>query len=260
MATTPYDTIGATYAQTRRPDPRIRDAIWAALGDAASVVNVGAGTGSYEPPQTLLAVEPSKVMISQRPPGLAPAAVTTAERIPLPDHAVDAALCILTIHHWPNLAAGIAELKRVARRGVFFTWDRDVTANFWLLRDYFPEMGAADYAKAVPLERLAELAGPITSVTTVEVPHDCIDGFMGAFWRRPEAYLDPVVRAGISGFSFVTEAQLAPGLARLEADLASGAWHERYRDLLARDSIDLGYRLIVADWAQESRPAVAAGA
>ncbi len=248
MAATPYDTIGTTYATTRQPDPRIRDAIWAAMGEAASVVNVGAGTGSYEPPQTLLAVEPSMVMIAQRPAHLAPAVVTTAERIPLPDGSVDVALCILTIHHWPDLAAGIAELKRVARRGVFFTWDRDVTADFWLLREYFPEMGAADYRKAVPLERLAELAGPIASATTVEVPHDCIDGFMGAFWRRPEQYLDPIVRAGISGFSFVTEAQLVPGLARLEADLASGAWHESHPDLLARETIDLDYRIIVAGW------------
>lgn len=249
-ATTPYDTIGTTYAQTRRPDPRIRDAIWEAIGDAASVVNVGAGAGSYEPPQTLLAVEPSMVMIAQRPPGLAPAAVTTAERIPLPDKSVDVALCILTIHHWPNLAAGVAELRRVARRGVFFTWDRDVTANYWLFREYFPEMAAADYEKAVPIERLEELAGPITSITPVEVPHDCIDGFLGAYWRRPEAYLDPVVRAGISAFTLIDEARLNAGLARLEADLRSGAWNAHHQDLLARDSIDLGYRLIATDWAQ----------
>ncbi len=247
MAAT-YDTLGTTYARTRQPDPRIRDAIWAAIGDARSVVNVGAGAGSYEPPQTLLAVEPSMVMIAQRPPGLAPAALTTAERIPLPDASVDAALCILTIHHWPDLAAGIAELRRVARRGVFFTWDRDVTAEFWLMRDYFPEMAAADYAKAVPLERLAELAGPITSNVPVEVPHDCIDGFMGAFWRRPERYLDPVVRAGISGFSLIDDEQLAAGLGRLESDVRSGAWHARYRDLLDRESMDLGYRLITTDW------------
>lgn len=160
-APTPYDTIGTTYAQTRQPDPRIRDAIRAGLGAAKSVVNVGAGTGSYEPPETVLAVEPSRVMIAQRPPGLAPAVITTAERIPLPDKSVDAALCILTIHHWPDLAAGIGELRRVASRGVFFTWDRDVSADFWLLREYFPEMGTADYRKAVPLERLARPGRPV---------------------------------------------------------------------------------------------------
>lgn len=244
---TPYDTIGTTYAQTRREDPRIREAIWAGLGGAESVVNVGAGTGSYEPPATLLAVEPSMVMIAQRREGLAPAAVTTAERIPLPDKAVDAALCILTIHHWPDLSAGIAELRRVARRGVFFTWDRDVTAEFWLLREYFPAIGALDYRKAVPMERLTELLGPC-EVRTVEVPHDCIDGFLGAFWRRPEAYLDDVVRAGISGFALAEKDQLDRGLAELRADVDSGAWAERHADLLTRDSLDLGYRLVVADW------------
>lgn len=246
-AATPYDTIGTTYARTRRPDPRIRDAIWAGLGAATSVVNVGAGTGSYEPPQTVLAVEPSRVMIAQRPPGLAPAVMTTADRIPLPDKSVDVALCILTIHHWPDLAAGIAELRRVARRGVFFTWDRDVSADFWLLREYFPAMGAADYQKAVPLERLASLAGPL-KVTPVPVPHDCIDGFLGAFWRRPEAYLDPVVRAGISGFTLASPEELAAGLARLESDLDSGAWRRSHLDLLAMQAADLGYRLVVADW------------
>lgn len=246
-APTPYDTIGKTYAQTRNEDPRIRDAIWAGLEGAATVVNVGAGTGSYEPPTTVLAVEPSTVMIAQRRPGMAPAVVTTAEHIPLDEKAVDAALCILTIHHWPDLAAGVAELKRVARRGVFFTWDRDVTAGFWLLRDYFPELGAADYRKAVAMDRLAEAAGPLT-VTPVEVPHDCIDGFLGAYWRRPEAYLDPVVRAGISGFSLTPAEELAPGLARLEADLASGAWRSRYASLLAQETLDLGYRLAIAHW------------
>ena len=243
-----YDRLGTTYAQTRREDPRIRAAIWSAVWKAQSVVNVGAGTGSYEPPQTVLAVEPSKVMIAQRGEGRAPAVMTTAEHIPLRGKAVDVALWILTIHHWPDLAAGIRELRRVARRGVFFTWDRDVTARFWLLKEYFPEMGEADYAKAIPLERLARETGPNTILTTVEVPHDCIDGFMGAFWRRPERYLDPVVRAGISGFSFVPAAQLEPGLARLADDVGSGAWSARHGDLLARESLDLGYRLVVADW------------
>ncbi|MBE0610966.1 MAG: class I SAM-dependent methyltransferase [Dehalococcoidia bacterium] len=248
-ASTPYDTIGTTYAQTRQPDPRIGAAIRAAIGGARSVVNVGAGTGSYEPPETVLAVEPSRVMIAQRPPGLAPAVITTAERIPLPDKSVDAALCILTIHHWPDLAAGIGELRRVASRGVFFTWDRDVSAVFWLLREYFPEMGAADYQKAVPLGRLVDLVGP-ASITPVRVPHDCVDGFLGAFWRRPAAYLDPVVRAGISGFTLAPPDELSRGLAGLEADLGSGVWRHRHQELLAMETADLGYRLVVAEWGE----------
>ncbi len=246
-APTHYDTIGTTYARTRRPDPRIQNAIWAGLGAAGSVVNVGAGTGSYEPPQTVLAVEPSRVMVAQRPPGVAPAVLTTADRIPLRARSVDAALCILTIHHWPDLAAGVAELRRVARRGVFFTWDRDVTAGFWLFREYFPEMGAADYRKAVPLGRLVDLVGP-ARITPVRVPRDCIDGFLGAFWRRPAAYLDPLVRAGISAFSVVPTGELEAGLARLRTDVERARWDTRHAGLLGMADADLGYRLVVADW------------
>lgn len=241
-----YDAIGATYARTRQPDPRVRDAIWAALGEAKSVVNVGAGSGSYEPPQTLLAVEPSMVMIAQRPPNLAPAAVTTAERIPLPDKSVDAALAVLTIHHWPDFAAGIAEMRRVARSVVVFTWDFDVFRNFWLC-DYIPAIVEADERVAVPIGRLTGLL-QTDDVRTVPVPHDCADGFMGAFWRRPEAYLDPEVRAGISTFAKLDRSVVNAGLEVLLEDLQSGAWHERYGDLLSLEELDLGYRLVVARW------------
>ncbi len=240
-----YDTIGQTYSQTRRPDPRIRDAIWDALGDAKSVVNVGAGTGSYEPPQTLLAVEPSVVMIAQRPPELAPAAVTTAERIPLPGKSVDAALAALTIHHWADLESSLAEIRRVARRLVIFTWDLDVSRTFWLI-DYIPAILDLDERIAVPVARLAELLHT-SDIRTVPVPHDCTDGFMGAFWRRPEAYLDPAVRAGISTFPRIDQHVVGAGLEVLVDDLQSGAWRERYAHLLDLEELDLGYRLVVAD-------------
>ena len=240
-----YDTIGQTYSQTRRPDPRIRDAIWAALGDAKSVVNVGAGTGSYEPPQTLLAVEPSVVMIAQRPPELAPAAVSTAERIPLPDKSVDAALAALTIHHWANLEASLAEIRRVARRVVIFTWDLDVSRTFWLI-DYIPAILELDERIAVPIDRLAELLRT-SDIRTVPVPHDCTDGFMGAFWRRPESYLDPSVRAGISTFPRLDQSVVRVGLEMLLQEIQSGRWAERHRNLLDLEELDLGYRLVVAD-------------
>ena len=211
---------------TRRrgsPDPHIQSAIGAALEGARTVVtvNVGAGTGSYEPPETLLAVEPSMVMVAQRPPGLAPAAATTADRIPLPDHSSAAALCSLTIHHWPDLEAGLAEVRRVARRAVIFTWDQSVARDFWLIRGYFPEYAAADDHRAIPIDRLCDLLGT-TDVRTVPVPRDCTDGFLGAFWARPEAYLDPIIR--------------------------TRTWHRRHAALLKRTELDLGYRLIVADW------------
>jgi len=239
-----YDRIGATYAQTRRPDPRIDAAIRRALGDAESVVNVGAGAGSYEPPQTVLAVEPSEVMIAQRPPGLAAAVTTTAEAIPLADGAVDAALAVLTIHHWTDLEAGFAEMRRVARRIVVLTWDPAMARSFWLSSEYLPDHAVAwDAARCPPLETVAGLIGPRVEVTVVPVPHDCTDGFFGAFWRRPEAYLDPLVRAGISNLAHFGD-ELTPVFDRLAADLESGTWHRRHAELLALEELDLGYRIL----------------
>jgi SAM-dependent methyltransferase len=239
-----YDEIGRTYAATRRADPRVQAAIWAALGDARSVVNVGAGTGSYEPPRTVLAVEPSAAMIAQRPPGSAPAAQTTAERIPLPDGACDAALAVLTIHHWPDPRAGLAEMRRVARTSVVLTWDPDCADRFWFVRDYLAESAAFDRGRMPAIADVCAWMGG-ADVAAVPVPHDCEDGFFCAFWRRPEAYLDPVVRAGISNLAQLG-APVERAVAALAADLESGAWHERNRELLSLDELDLGYRLLVS--------------
>lgn len=249
-----YDTIGQTYSQTRRPDPRIRDAIWAALGDAKSVVNVGAGAGSYEPPQTILAVEPSMVMIAQRPPELAPAAVTTAARIPLPDRSVDAALASLTIHHWTDHEACLAELRRVARRIIVFTWDQELSHTFWLT-DYVPAIIETDSEVAVPIDWICEQLGT-TDVRPVPVPWDCTDGFLGAFWQRPEAYLDPLVRNGISTLTRIDQHALNAGLEVLLEDLQSGAWHRDHAELLELEELDLGYRLIVAEFDQDRSAAI----
>ncbi|MFF8959744.1 class I SAM-dependent methyltransferase [Streptomyces sp. NPDC014894] len=244
---TAYNSIGTTYSYTRRPDPRIADAIGEALGDAGSVINVGAGAGSYEPPQTVLAVEPSSVMIAQRPAGFAPAVEASAESIPLADDSADAVMALLTVHHWDDLEAGVGELLRIARqRVVVFTWDQTVLRRFWLLDEYLPEAAAFDDTRAVPVERLTALLGG-ARVETVPIPHDCSDGFSAAFWRRPEAYLDPRVRAGISMLALTDEEILRPGLARLADDLSSGLWHERHADLLDREALDVGYRLLVAD-------------
>jgi SAM-dependent methyltransferase len=238
-----YDRIGVTYSSTRRPDPGIRDAIWSALGDAATVLNVGAGAGSYEPPQTVLAVEPSQVMIDQRPPGSAPAVQADAERLPVPDGYADAAMALLTVHHWTNVAAGIAELRRVARRIVILTWDQHVTERFWLSREYLPQLSAYDDG-AVTIETVLDLLGG-AEVRPLPVPHDCTDGFLGAFWRRPHCYLDQRVRAGISTMA-ATETTLGPGLERLRRDLESGDWARRHADLLQLDELDLGYRLLIS--------------
>jgi SAM-dependent methyltransferase len=240
-----YDAIGRTYTATRGTDPRIAARIWDALGDARTVVNVGAGTGSYEPPdRDLTAVEPSVVMIAQRPPGAAPAVQASAEALPFDDASFDAAMAVLTLHHWSDFRGGCAELRRVARdRVVVFSWDPTYVGRMWLGPEYFPDYMRQD-AEGFP--SLAEQADALEAeVESVPIPWDCRDGFFSAFWRRPEAYLDPAVRAGISTLAKRSEDELAEGLARLRADLESGAWTRRHADLLERDELDLGYRLLV---------------
>ncbi|MDH6522582.1 SAM-dependent methyltransferase [Streptomyces sp. SAI-135] len=245
MAT--YDSIGSTYADTRRPDPRISARIHQALGGAATVINVGAGTGSYEPPETVLAVEPSAVMIAQRPAESARTLEASAESIPLADDSADAVMALLTVHHWSDLEAGIGELRRIARqRIVIFTFDPDINHSFWLLDEYLPEAAEFDDTRAVAVDRLVTLLGG-ARIETVPIPYDCTDGFLAAFWRRPEAYLDPQVRAGISMFAQISDDVIQPGLARLSDDLSSGRWHQRHADLLDQEALDVGYRLLVAD-------------
>ena len=240
-----YDSIGRSYADTRRPDPRIAAVIERALDGSSAVVNVGAGAGAYEPSQTRWAIEPSQTMIDQRLPGAAPAIRSTAEHIPLADGEADAALAVLTVHHWDDLAAGIAEMCRVAGgRVVILTWDPVAGASHWLTRDYVPELAAWDATRFIPVEDAAELMGGGAEITAVPVPHDCTDGFMGAYWRRPEAYLDPAVRAGISLFSHPDAPPYLDGLARLGADLGSGEWRRRNAELLDLDELDIGYRLL----------------
>jgi SAM-dependent methyltransferase len=243
---TVYDRIGQGYASTRRPDRRIAQQVASAMSGMASVANVGAGAGAYEPAATVVAVEPSSVMIQQRPAAAAPAVRGVAESLPLRDGSVDAAMAILTVHHWTDVEAGIAELRRVARRRIaILTWDQAVFREFWLVRDYLPAAAAVSAGHAVPIPRLVELL-PDARVEPVPVPHDCTDGFGAAYWRRPSAYLDPEVRSGISMLAQADPRELVDGLASLAADLESGAWHERHRALSALDRLDAGYRLIVS--------------
>lgn len=242
-----YDRIGVGYQLTRRPDPRIADQITKALGDSRSVVNVGAGTGSYEPrTHRVIAIEPSATMIRQRPPGSAPAVRAIAERLPLADGAVDSALAVLTVHHWTDPDEGLAQMRRVAqKRIVVLTWDQGVFEDFWLVREYFPCIGDADRPRAVAIENIVSALGR-GQIFPVPVPHDCVDGFLGAFWRRPGAYLDPRVRSGISAFAAMPPEARDQGLLRLGEDLENGAWENCHRDLLLLHELDLGYRLIVA--------------
>ena len=240
-----YDNIGLAYAKRRRPDARIASAIRAAIAGAKCLVNVGAGTGSYEPEDMLVtAVEPSWQMLSQRTAGGATLVRAVAERLPFKDASFDVALGVLTAHHWQSLETGLGEMARVAReRVVILTWDPE-HPGFWLTQDYFPEVLRLDRARFPALGDFAAALGR-TRVDVVPIPADCADGFLGAYWRRPAAYLDPEVRRSISTFARIED--LASGLARLRSDLQDGTWLERNRSLISRDEIDLGYRLVVAD-------------
>jgi len=237
-----YDGIGAGYADLRRPDPRIAAAVSSALGDARTVVNVGAGAGSYEPAGTLLAVEPSAAMVAQRASTAAAAVRGVAGALPLRDGAVDATLAVLTTHHWPDVAAGLRELARVSRRQVVLTFDLAAVLQTWVF-DYLPGAVFRDAERTALDDVLA--AWPDATVVPVPVPDDCTDGFLAAYWRRPEAYLDPQVRAAISTFALVPQEVLEPGLARLRADLEDGTWQARYGGLLDLEALDCGYRLVV---------------
>jgi len=240
-----YDRIGRRYTLTRRPDPRIAAAIVDALGDASTVVNVGAGTGAYEPVgPSLVAVEPSWQMIRQRAAGTTPVIQASAEALPFRTGTFDAALAVLTLHHWADWRAGLDEMKRVANRLVVFTFDTSAVGNFWLTEAYFPEIVELYRGRCPSVAEMAHYLDDCR-VDRVPIPHDCVDGFLGAFWRRPEAYLDPRVRAGISGFALLDQDVVARGIARLELDLESGAWERRFGNLRSLDAIDVCYRLLV---------------
>jgi SAM-dependent methyltransferase len=241
-----YDTIGRTYTSTRRPDPRVEAQLRAALGDARRVINVGAGTGSYEAAGPVIAaVEPSPVMLAQRRLDAAPAVRAVAENIPFRDGAFDAALLIFTIHHWADWRAGLLEVQRVARRTVILGWDATIQDHFWLTTEYLPEALTDDQTTEVTIADVEGVLGPVR-VAPVPVPADCVDGFFAAYWARPEAYLDPLVRAGISCFALLDQALVEERMARLADDLASGAWDARHPGLRDRPTLDVGYRILVA--------------
>jgi SAM-dependent methyltransferase len=247
MATTArYDEIGVSYRSARKPDPRIARQVSAALGGARTIVNVGAGPGSYEPAgRRLVAVEPSAVMLAQRPAAAAPAVRAIAEQLPFADNSFEAALAILTVHHWTDAARGLAELRRVAARIVILTTAAERINQLWLTADYFPGSARARRPEIQP-GRLASMLGGEVRIETVPVPRDCTDGFGEAYWARPEAYLDPEVRAGMSACSLLGPPEIEDGARRLRADLASGRWDDRYGHLRELAELDTGHRLIIA--------------
>lgn len=250
MAEAAYDRIGLGYSAVRQPEPRIAARLEAALGEAKAVLNVGAGTGSYEPAdREVMAIEPSREMIAQRPPGSAPVLHGVAEGLPFADNSLDAAMAIITIHHWSDVRAGLAEMVRVARqRVVVLTFDPAPAEELWLVRDYFPS--ALEYhAKAMPPMTELKAALPDALVETVPVPSNCTDGFFIGIWDRPEMHLDSDVRRASSCWHQMPEAEVEDGLGRLRADLESGRWDERNGHLRELPELDVGLRLVTAELA-----------
>jgi SAM-dependent methyltransferase len=244
-----YDTIGGGYSSTRREDPQLRERIVGSLGDARSVVNVGAGTGSYEPRDRLVvAIEPSVVMLSQRPAGAAPAVRAPAPWLPLRNGGVDAAMAVLTIHHWDDgLDAGLAELRRVASGPVVVvTYDAEVSSQMWLVQDYLPEVAALDRSTFPSIDRLARALGGEVTTEVVLTPHDTPDWTLGSFWAHPERVLDATARSSTSGLARMAPAVIDRLVTELRRDLDDGSWDERHGHLRNLPAFDAGMRLLVA--------------
>lgn len=239
-----YERIGRGYSKSRKADPRWEDHIQDAVRGARTLVNIGAGSGSYEPHEMdVVAVEPSNVMIRQRPWGSAPVVCAVAEQLPFPDDMFDVALAVLTTHHWQDARAGLMEMRRVSRSQVVVTWDPSVFAEqFWLVRDYLPEIAVRE--QALPTLPAILEAWDDAKVSVLPVPADFSDGVLGAYWQRPEAYLSSSVRSAMSGIALTDQRIVEPAMQLLRSDLASGAWRSRYTELLELDELDLGYRLV----------------
>jgi SAM-dependent methyltransferase len=247
MAADPlYDKIGRSYASTRRQDARIAALIWDALGPGRSLLNVGAGTGNYEPvDREVVAVDPSPTMIGQRRDRSRLVVQGVAEHLPFPSQAFDAALAVLTVHHWDDREAGLAELRRVSRRQVVFFFEPLETHRFWGL-EYFEEARDLPFEKNAPGEELLRSCLNVREIRRALVPANCTDGFGTAFWSRPEAYLEPDVQSGMSWITCLSPAARARGTAELARDLASGDWDRRFGHLRSMDSYDGGYRIAIA--------------
>lgn len=239
-----YDRIGTTYSTTRQTDPKIAKQLYSELKGASKIINIGAGTGSYEPQDIdLVALEPSLKMIEQRPKIAPPVVQAIAEKLPFEDHSFSHAMTVLSMHHWENQALAFQEINRVTKeKFVAISWN-PAAAPFWLTRDYFPEIHEMDIAIFPGLAELVTHFDEV-SIQPLLIPEDCQDGFLAAFWKRPEAYLNRQVRNSMSSFSKLNK--LEEGLSKLEADLASGAWHEKNKEILEMDALDVRYCLITA--------------
>ncbi len=248
MTDAAYDRIGIGYGEHRRGDPRIAARIVAALGDARTVVNVGAGAGSYEPSdREVTAVEPSAAMIAQRPAGAAAVVQASAESLPFGDDSFDAAMGVLTAHHWADLGAGLSEMQRVARRRiVMVAFDPEALEGLWITAEYFPAMLELKRPSGAGSRELAAML-PATTTSPLPVPRDCQDHFFAALWARPEMLFDDDVVRPMWVWQGITEEARQAGRKRLSADLESGAWEQRYGHLRQQSEMDVGLRLVVSE-------------
>ncbi|MFT3866391.1 MAG: class I SAM-dependent methyltransferase [Solirubrobacterales bacterium] len=243
---TDYSALAVDYANVRRPDPRIAAQLTAALGGARKVINVGAGTGSYEPTdREVVAVEPAAEMRAKRDPALPPAIDAVADALPFDDDSFEAALAVFTVHHWPDLEAGLAEMRRVTGGPVvIMTADPEALADLWLA-EYAPEFHATERRRYPSLERIAEGLGGRFAVRPLAIPLDCRDGFADAFYGRPEALLEPAVRNAQSAWSFVDDEAQARFTERLRDDLELGVWDERFGHLRTEPEFVGSIRILV---------------
>jgi len=242
-----YGALGARYAEFRRPDPRIAAQIHAALGDARTVLNVGAGAGSYEPvDRTVTAVEPSASMRTQRPAHLTLAIDAVAERLPFADQAFDASMAVFTVHQWADLTAGLREMRRVTRGAIaIMTADPVLLERFWLA-EYAPEMTRLEAQRCPPLHTLMNLLGPGARIEPIAIPFDCTDGFNEAYYGRPEMLLDAGARSACSSWSLVGPDVAAQSIERLRRDLADGTWDAHHGALRSQPTYEGALRLVVS--------------
>lgn len=248
-ATVRYDQIGVGYGLMRRPDDRLRRTLHAALGDACSVLNIGAGTGNYEPiDRRVVGAEPSRVMIRQRHPLAAPAVQAGAEQLPFGDRTFDAATALSTIHHWGDLAGGLGEMCRVAGRRLIYLSERALPGRHWLADDYFPEILDLPTNRSTPMaDDVANLLDGKVTITVFEIPADFAEGSAWTFWAHPERYCNPDVQAALSTFALLDPDVVQRGTARLRHDLATGRWDDRHGALRTLPSLDVGYRIVVSE-------------
>ena len=241
-----YGAIGTNYSNYRQPEPRIASLIVEALGDASKVLNVGAGAGSYEPvDRVVTAVEPSASMRAQRPAHLSRAINAVAGALPFDDKSFDAAMATFTVHQWPDLAAGLAEMRRVTRGSIIIlSCDPDELNRFWL-DDYAPEVITVEALRYPRIEAITQALGGKAEVLSVPIPLDCSDGFGEAYYGRPERLLDPGARLANSAWSFV-DASVGPRfVADLGRDLDSGDWDRKYGHLRTQTEFDGSLKLVV---------------